>query len=98
VKKINPTIILALANALIWGIPTAIFLLLNYYQFEDGHWSPFLLIIGPVPYGAGFFLSTVGIIGLIKSGQLQLAHTAAITFMILGLPLSVFGVLMLGST
>jgi hypothetical protein len=91
-------IALIIANAVVWGIPTAIYLLLVVYQFEQGSGSIFLVIIGPLPYGAGLAISTFGFIVLWRRGLLGVARVVGLISLLLGLPLAAWGVLMLGST
>jgi hypothetical protein len=73
-------------------------MLLLFYQFEQGNWSLFLLAIGPLPYGLGFLLSTLGYMYLLRRGPRGSARAAGLAFLIVGLPLAACGVLMLGST
>jgi hypothetical protein len=90
--------VLAIANAIVWGIPAAIYCALWIYQYTKGHGSLFLFAIAPAPYCVGLLLSVVSPIVLYRSGRLVAAIAVAGLFLMLGLLVGAWGILMLGST
>jgi uncharacterized membrane protein YqjE len=91
-------IVLAIANAVVWGIPAMIYCALWIYQYTRVHGSLFLFAIAPAPYCTGLLLSVVSPIVLYRSGRLVAAIAVAGTFLVLGGLAGVWGILMLGST
>jgi hypothetical protein len=97
VKLTRTDITLIVANAVVWGVPTALYLVLSFYQFYRGHRALILLAIGPLPYGAGLLLSTLGPEGLFLHNRPVAARIVAIIFLIIGLPVAALGMILLGS-
>jgi hypothetical protein len=92
------TIVLVIMNAIVWGIPAALYCTLWIYQYAQGHGSLFLFAISPAPYCAALLLSAVSPIVLYRSGRLVAAIAVGGTFLVLGGLVGAWGILMLAST
>jgi hypothetical protein len=91
-------IILILANAVVWGVPTAIYLMLVWYQFAHGNWTLLLIFLGPAEYGLGLILSVFYPAVLVRRGNASGAIIACVVGLVVGIPFAAWGILMLGST
>jgi hypothetical protein len=98
VTKIPPAILtLLIANTVVWGAPAALFGLLFLYHVRAGTWSPFLLLIGALPYAVGLAISFAGVVVLWKQGELSAARAMGVTFLILGFCFAGCSVLAVGT-
>jgi uncharacterized membrane protein YqjE len=92
------TIVLAIADAVVWGTPAAIYSALWIYQYAQGRGSLLLFAIAPALYCVGLLLSVGSPIILYRSERFVAAIAVAGIFLVLGLLVGVWGILMLGST
>src|SRR5215471_15240315 len=91
-------IVLAIADVAVWGIPALIYSALWTSHYAQGPGSLFLFAIAPGPYCVGLILSVVTSINLYRSGRLVAAIAVAGIFLVLGLLVGLWGILVLGST
>ncbi len=90
-------IVMAAVNAVVWGIPTAIYTWLFYDRCMRGDCSIALFEISPAPFLTGLLLSIALPISLIRMDRPKYADSVGSVLLALGLLLGIWGVLMLGS-
>jgi len=90
--------IVVMLNAVFWGVPTVIFSILVWHQYAQGTGSLLLALIGPFPYATGFVVSTYGAVRMFGARDVRFGWALSLCALLLGLPVTAWGILMLGST
>jgi hypothetical protein len=91
------TVILTTISAVALAIPTALLSSAAFDQFRHGDGSLFLAFL-ILPWWTALFLAILGPLALSRLGRPIAAQRTAVFFLVVGIPLAIFGVLAFGST